>query len=338
MGTLALIGLGSNVGDRRSHLDRAVAALAETPGVSVRAVSTYHETAPAGGPPGQGAFLNAAARLDTDLDPFALLHVLLDIEARAGRVRTVRWGERPLDLDLLIYSCKRISSDDLTIPHPRMAVRRFVLAPLAEIAPTIVDMQTGQTIVQLLANLDRRPSYVALDGPPGPFLEGIFERVTAELPSNGLRVGTIPTVAGFRTEDHHGIAFSPYWSPETRAKVLMLGAESWSRRLGDDLWLVTDFCESESVLAYEHRRFRPARPSRMEEPEPGAVPIRNWLLPPTFVVAMKGGAFDTLIPRAGGGFGPGLSRGTRDVLLFPESENPAEVAREILAACAATRS
>src|SRR5262245_60612790 len=93
MSTLALIGLGSNLGDRKTILDTALATLAATPGVTLRAASRYHETAPVGGPSGQGAFLNAAASLETTLDPFALHARLRRIEAEAGRVRHVRWGE-----------------------------------------------------------------------------------------------------------------------------------------------------------------------------------------------------------------------------------------------------
>ena len=338
MGTLALIGLGSNVGDRRAHLDRAVAALAETPGVAVVDVSTYHETTPAGGPPGQGAFLNAGARLDTDLDPFALLGALLDIEDRAGRVRTVRWGERPLDLDLLLYGCKRVHSDRLILPHPRMAVRRFVLAPLAEIAPEVVDMQSGRTVSRLLANLDRRPSYVALDAPPGPRRDELFGRVLSELPSIGLKESEIP--AGSNLEPIKGPEpwLNPGWSPEAQAKVLKLRSEDWHRRLGENRWLVTDFCESEYVLGNERFRYRQTGPSRPQDPDQEPISLREWLLSPTFVVAMKGGVYDTFIPREPDGFGPGRSFRTGDILLFPESENPAEIAREILAACAATRS
>ena len=135
MNALALIGLGSNLGDRRATLLRAIEELNATPGVSVVKVSSFHETEPVGGPPGQGPYLNAAACIETTLEPPALLHRLQEIEARNGRVRTVRWGERTLDLDLLLYDDRIVETPELTIPHPRMADRRFVLEPLAEIAP-----------------------------------------------------------------------------------------------------------------------------------------------------------------------------------------------------------
>jgi 2-amino-4-hydroxy-6-hydroxymethyldihydropteridine diphosphokinase len=161
-GIPALIGLGSNLGDRKSLLDAAVAALAATDGVQLRAVSSYHGTAPVGGPPGQGDYLNAAAAIDTTLEPLDLLHRLQEIETRAGRVRSVRWGERTLDLDLLLFGDRVIATEELRVPHPRMALRRFVLAPLAEIAPGAVDPVTGRTIRELLADLDG-----PLASPPG---------------------------------------------------------------------------------------------------------------------------------------------------------------------------
>jgi 2-amino-4-hydroxy-6-hydroxymethyldihydropteridine diphosphokinase len=150
-----LIGLGSNLGDRRAALEGAIAALAETPGILVRKVSTFHETEPVGGPSGQGRYLNAAAVLETSLDPFALLKVLQAIEARFGRVRTVRWGERTLDLDLLLFGDRIIDTPELVVPHPRYATRRFVLEPLAELAPEAVDPVRQRTIRELLAELDQ---------------------------------------------------------------------------------------------------------------------------------------------------------------------------------------
>jgi 2-amino-4-hydroxy-6-hydroxymethyldihydropteridine diphosphokinase len=143
--------MGSNLGNRKAQLDAAVAALAEAPGIVLQAVSRYHETAPVGGPGGQGDYLNAAAAVETTLEPLELLHVLQEIEHRAGRVRTVRWGPRTLDLDLLLFGDRVIATAELQVPHPRMAERLFVLAPLAEIAPAAVDPVTGRTIAELLA-------------------------------------------------------------------------------------------------------------------------------------------------------------------------------------------
>ena len=161
--TPAWISLGSNLGNRRAILDDAVVTLGQTPGITVSVVSSYRETRPVGGPPGQGPFLNAAARLDTTLNPHELLRALQAIEADLGRVRTVRWGERTLDLDILIFEGVAADEPDLRLPHPRLAVRRFVLEPLAEIAPDAIDARTGRTVVDLLANLDRLPRYLSVD-------------------------------------------------------------------------------------------------------------------------------------------------------------------------------
>jgi 2-amino-4-hydroxy-6-hydroxymethyldihydropteridine diphosphokinase len=154
MSSLALIGLGSNLGDRRATLEGAIAALAATPGVRVRRVSSYRETEPVGGPPEQGTYLNAAAVLETTLDPCELLHVLQAIETRSGRVRTVRWGARTLDLDLLLFGDRIIETTELTVPHPRLAERRFVLEPLVEVAPDAIEPRTGRSVSELLAELD----------------------------------------------------------------------------------------------------------------------------------------------------------------------------------------
>lgn len=147
----ALISLGSNLGDRKAILDGAITALRETPGILVHSVSSHHETEPVGGPPGQGLFLNAAAELETTLSSRELLHALQAVEAYFGRVRTVRWGERTLDLDLILFGDAVIDEPDLIVPHPRFTGRRFVLAPLAEIAPKAVDPTSGMTVAQLLA-------------------------------------------------------------------------------------------------------------------------------------------------------------------------------------------
>jgi 2-amino-4-hydroxy-6-hydroxymethyldihydropteridine diphosphokinase len=154
----AWIGLGSNLGDRRGTLETAIRALREVPGVIVQRVSSFLETEPVGGPAGQGMYLNAAAALETTLDPFELLRVLQQIEAQLGRVRTIRWGARSLDLDLLLFEDSIIDTPELSVPHPRLASRRFVLEPLAELAPRAVEPVSKRTIAELLLDLGRVPN------------------------------------------------------------------------------------------------------------------------------------------------------------------------------------
>jgi dihydroneopterin aldolase/2-amino-4-hydroxy-6-hydroxymethyldihydropteridine diphosphokinase len=126
----AILALGSNLGDRAGFLRHAV----RHAGVLV-AQSQVYETAPIGGPGGQGPYLNMVIAVDTPLDPYALLRRNQRIEASAGRERKVHWGPRTLDIDILFYDDVRIDSPGLVVPHPRITERRFVLAPLAEVAP-----------------------------------------------------------------------------------------------------------------------------------------------------------------------------------------------------------
>lgn len=134
--TTAYLGLGSNLGDRTAHLTGAVRALrAEDPGLRV---SSLYESPPMGGPPGQGAFLNCVVELHTARSPRDLLALAHRLESEAKRVRTVRNGPRTLDVDVLLYGDLSITEEDLVIPHPRMAERPFVLAPLEELASRLV--------------------------------------------------------------------------------------------------------------------------------------------------------------------------------------------------------
>lgn len=127
------LGLGSNLGDRWLHLRQAVASL---PGLV--AVSPVYETDPEGGPPGQPQYLNLVAELDTDLPPRQLLGICHRLESAANRVRTERWAARTLDVDILLMGDLRVDEPDLQIPHPRMWERRFVLQPLADLAPELL--------------------------------------------------------------------------------------------------------------------------------------------------------------------------------------------------------
>ncbi|MBI5137249.1 MAG: 2-amino-4-hydroxy-6-hydroxymethyldihydropteridine diphosphokinase [Nitrospirae bacterium] len=147
---LAFIGIGANQGDRVAQCEAAVARLGATPGVRVLAVSTWRETAPVG-PVAQGPFINGAAALATSLAPRALLDVCLDIERAMGRRRTVRWGPRVIDLDILLYGDRVIDEPGLCVPHPEMCARPFVLGPLAELAPDLVHPLTGATMADLAA-------------------------------------------------------------------------------------------------------------------------------------------------------------------------------------------
>jgi len=152
----AAVGVGSNLGDREAMLALAWEALASFEGVSGLRMSSAHET-PAltlpGSPP-QPDYLNAAAVMETTLGARALLELLLSIERRAGRDRATepRWGARVLDLDLLVYGDAVIDEEGLTVPHPRMREREFVLAPLAEVAPGLVAPGgDGATVSELLS-------------------------------------------------------------------------------------------------------------------------------------------------------------------------------------------
>lgn len=143
------LGLGSNLGDRAAAIDAALRQLAERGFETLRRSSTWL-TEPVGGPP-QGWFLNAAVAGETRLSPEALLAACLETERALGRVRTVRDGPRTIDVDLLLYGERRLEQPGLVVPHPRLHQRRFVLAPLAEIAPELVHPALQATIAELLA-------------------------------------------------------------------------------------------------------------------------------------------------------------------------------------------
>lgn len=150
------IALGSNLGDRAAALAAAVAELRRQPDVEVVRVSSWWETEPVGGPPGQGKFLNGAAEVRTSLAPQPLLHLLLAIERRLGRERSVRNGPRTLDLDLLLYDDLVHQEPGLELPHPRLHERTFVLGPMLELAPQLRHPELDRTVVDLYSAAVRR--------------------------------------------------------------------------------------------------------------------------------------------------------------------------------------
>ncbi len=158
MSAIAWIALGSNLGERKANLDGAVQALRELGEVEVLCVSSWFETDPVGGPAGQAQFLNGALKCSTSLTPRALLAALQTIEARFGRDRTsgVLNGPRTLDLDLLIHGESRVNDVELTLPHPRIEERSFVLEPLAELEPDLRLPRTGRTVSECLTALGIR--------------------------------------------------------------------------------------------------------------------------------------------------------------------------------------
>jgi len=161
----ALIALGANLGDARATLIHARAALAAHPDFRLRACSKLYRTPPLG-PPDQPDYLNAVALLETRLSPLDLLAALQSIEAAHGRKRTVRWGARTLDLDLIDHGGTCLDTPALTLPHPEAHRRQFVLAPLCDIAPDWQHPRMGKTARELLEALIRAGETPLPEGEP----------------------------------------------------------------------------------------------------------------------------------------------------------------------------
>jgi 2-amino-4-hydroxy-6-hydroxymethyldihydropteridine diphosphokinase len=145
------LGLGSNLGDRVENLKTALSALSEHPDIRVIASSSYYETEPVGYKK-QGWFINQVIQIETSLIPSDLINATQTIEQQLGRQRNLRWGPRRIDIDILLYSHLTIQTPILTIPHPLLYERNFVLVPLSEIAPSVIHPVLGISIEKILMN------------------------------------------------------------------------------------------------------------------------------------------------------------------------------------------
>jgi 2-amino-4-hydroxy-6-hydroxymethyldihydropteridine diphosphokinase len=211
--TQCWIALGANLGPTRDTFEHALELLGRIPQSQLGPVSAWHETVAVGDPSGP-AYLNAAAGVQTDLEPLALLDQLQAVELQLGRVRERRWGPRTLDLDLLLYGHEVIESPRLTVPHPHLWYRRFVLDPLAEIAGDVIHPERGLSIRELRERLLRRPFVCALAGGASADRAQIVQQLAPQFPQVDLHEWSaadhapIPAIIAWLGPSPSGVAWT----------------------------------------------------------------------------------------------------------------------------------
>ncbi len=178
-----LIAFGSNAGNRLETYLTGIEKLNETEGIQVTATSRPLNSVAIGGPGTQAMYLNGAIRVETSLDPCQLHRRLIEIENELGRIRSTRWGSRTIDLDLLLYAREQINTKDLTVPHPRMSFRRFVLEPACEIAGHMIHPPSAITLNQLVSRLNEAENLVLCVG--HDLLKELVQSIGSEV-KNGL--------------------------------------------------------------------------------------------------------------------------------------------------------
>lgn len=192
-----LIGLGSNLGDREATLRAALADITALPNVQLVQHSDWYRSQPVGGPPGQGEFLNGAAVIDTSTAPLILLDELGKLESRLGRRPAERWSARTIDIDILLYGNEVAETAMLTLPHPRMSFRRFVLEPAAEVAPRMLHPTIGWPVERLLLHLNAASDQVALVSPSTEVRGRLTNLIGEHCGANEVQPPT------FATAEHH---------------------------------------------------------------------------------------------------------------------------------------
>lgn len=202
---ICLLGLGSNVGDCEATLQKAIADITALPDLVVVRHSTWHRSQAVGGPAGQAEYVNGAAVVETKTAPLSLLAELQQIETRFGRERGERWGPRTLDIDVLLYGSDVAETAMLSLPHPRMTFRRFVLEPAAEIAPKMLHPVIGWPIERLRLHLEKASDLVAIVSPSDPIREQVAKTLADRC---GAKAAARPA---FDTAEHHWPSLWTTW-------------------------------------------------------------------------------------------------------------------------------
>jgi 2-amino-4-hydroxy-6-hydroxymethyldihydropteridine diphosphokinase len=192
-----LLGLGSNLGDNEATLRAAVAEISALPDVQVVRHSEWHRTKSIGGPPDQPYFVNGAALVESTVPPLRLLAELQQIETRHGRQRGERWAPRTLDIDILLYGNDVSETPMLTLPHPRMTFRKFVLEPAVEIAPKLLHPTIGWPIERMLLHLQQASNQLALVTPSDELRHWLAKLLTDRAGARSIERPTFATVNQF---------------------------------------------------------------------------------------------------------------------------------------------